>query len=250
MRFQGKVAIVTGSSTGIGEAIALAFGQEGADVVLAARTIEKLRSHAERIRGLGGRALPVKTDISLLGDAEEMASKAIQEFGRIDILVNNAAYTELALKPFHETNPQDWDGEINTTLRGTLNCCRAVLPQMTKQKSGRIINITTAGVKIGSPLMSLYGACKAGVAQFSKTLAAELLPHGILVNAVAPGMIGTDALDRVIGEDLLKTYLATTGVLRVGKPEEVAGVVLFLASDEASYITGQHWSVDNGLGPQ
>jgi NAD(P)-dependent dehydrogenase (short-subunit alcohol dehydrogenase family) len=250
MRFQGKVAIVTGSSTGIGEAIALAFGQEGADVVLAARTMEKLRSRAERICGLGGRALPVKTDISRLGDTEEMASKAIQEFGRIDILVNNAAYTELALKPFHETNPQDWDGEINTTLRGTLNCCRAVLPQMTKQKSGRIINITTAGVKIGSPLMSLYGACKAGVAQFSKTLAAELLPHGILVNAVAPGMIGTDALDRVIGEDLLKTYLATTGVLRVGKPEEVAGVVLFLASDEASYITGQHWSVDNGLSPQ
>lgn len=249
MRFKEKVAIVTGSSTGIGEAVALAFGREGAAVVLAARTSEKLRAHAESIRGLGGRALPVKTDIRRVGDTEEMARKAIEEFGRIDILVNDAAYTELILKPFHETNPQDWDGEIDTTLRGTLNCCRAVLPQMIKQKSGRIINITTAGVKIGSPLMSLYGACKAGVAQFTKTLSAELLPHGILVNAVAPGMIGTDALDRVIGKDLLQTYLATTGVQRVGKPEEVAGVVLFLASDEASYITGQHWSVDNGLSP-
>jgi NAD(P)-dependent dehydrogenase (short-subunit alcohol dehydrogenase family) len=249
MRFQGKVAIVTGSSRGIGKAIALGFAQEGGDVVLAARTTEALRTNAEEIRTLGRRALPVKIDISLLSETEEMVRKAIDEFGRIDILVNNAAYTELILKPFHETSPQDWDGEIDTTLRGTLNCCRAVLPQMMKQESGRIINITTAGVKIGSPLMSLYGACKAGVAQFTKTLSAELLPHGILVNAVAPGMIGTEALHQVIGRDLLQTYLATTGVQRVGKPEEVAGVVLFLASDEASYITGQHWSVDNGLSP-
>ena len=121
---------------------------------------------------------------------------------------------------------------------------------MMKQKSGRIINITTAGVKTGAPLLSLYGACKAAVAQFSKSLAEELVPHGILVNAVAPGMIGTDALDRVIGKDLLKTYVATTGVARIGEPEEVARVALFLASDEASYITGQHWSVDGGLSPQ
>lgn len=250
MRFQGKVAIVTGSSRGIGKAIALGFAQEGGDVVLAARTIEALRTNAEEIRALGRRALPVKSDISRLGDTEEMVKKAIQEFGRIDILVNNAAYTEIILKPFHETNPQDWDGEINTTLRGTLNCCRAVLPQMMKQKSGRIINITTAGVKTGSQLLSLYGACKAAVAQFSKSLAAELVPHGILVNAVAPGMIGTGALDRVFGEDVLKTYLATQGVARIGEPEEVARVVLFLASDEASYVTGQHWSVDGGLSPQ
>jgi len=250
MRFQGKVAIVTGSSRGIGKAIALGFAQEGGDVVLAARTIEALRTNAEEIRALGRRALPVKIDISRPGDTEEMVKKAIQEFGRIDILVNNAAYTEIILKPFHETNPQDWDGEINTTLRGTLNCCRAVLPQMMKQKSGRIINITTAGVKTGSQLLSLYGACKAAVAQFSKSLASELAPHGILVNAVAPGMIGTGALDRVFGQDLLKTYLATLGVMRIGEPEEVASVVLFLASDEASYITGQHYSVCGGLSPQ
>ena len=128
MRFQGKVAIVTGSSRGIGKAIALGFAQEGGDVVLAARTIEALRTNAEEIRALGRRALPVKIDISRLGDTEEMVEKAIQEFGRIDILVNNAAYTEITLRPFHEINPQDWDGEINTTLRGTLNCCRAVLP--------------------------------------------------------------------------------------------------------------------------
>jgi len=250
MRFKGKVAIVTGSSTGIGKAIALAFGQEGASVVLAARSLEKLQAHAEKIRGLGARALPVRADISRLGDVEEMVKKTFGEFGRIDILVNNAAYTEVSLKPFADTKPEDWDGEINTTLRGTLNCCWAVLPQMMKQNYGRIINITTAGVKTGSQYLSLYGASKAAVAQFTKSLAMEMVPYGVLVNAVAPGMVKTGALDRVFGEDLLKSHLATQGVARLGEAEEVARVVLFLASDEARYVTGQHWSVCGGLSPQ
>lgn len=250
MRFKGKVAIVTGSARGIGESIAYCFAEEGANLLLASRSYDLLQEVAKKASAAGARAVPVKTDISRLSDVEEMAKKAIQEFGRIDILVNNAAYTEMSLKPFHETNPQDWDGEINTTLKGTLNCCWAVLPQMMKQQYGRIINVTTAGVKTGSQYLSLYGACKAAVAQFSKSLATELVPYGILVNAVAPGMIRTGALDRAFGEELLKANLATTGVGRIGQPEEVARVVLFLASDEASYVTGQHWSVDGGLSPQ
>ncbi|MDM7999514.1 MAG: SDR family NAD(P)-dependent oxidoreductase [Dehalococcoidia bacterium] len=250
MRFNGRVAIVTGSSTGIGEAVALAFGREGGCVVLAARSLDKLRTHAERINESGGKALPVKTDISRISDVEEMVTATIREFGRVDILVNNAAYTELSLRPFHETKPEEWEGEINTTLKGTLNCCWTVLPHMMKQGYGRIVNITTAGVKTGSQYLSLYGACKAAIAQFTKSLAMEMVPYGILVNAVAPGMVKTGALDRVFGEDLLKSHLATQGVARLGDPEEVARVVLFLASDEASYVTGQHWSVCGGLSPQ
>ena len=250
MRLAGKVAIVTGSSTGIGQAIALAFGREGAGVVLAARSLDRLRAHAEAINRSGGKGLPVKTDISRLDDVQEMVRKALQEFGRIDILVNNAAYTEITLKAFHEMNPADWDGEINTTLKGTLNCCWAVLPHMMKSKQGRIVNVTTAGVKTGAQYLSLYGASKAAVAQFTKSLAMEMVPHGVLVNAVAPGMVQTGALDRVFGEEILKAQLATQGVARLGTPEEVAAVVLFLASDEASYVTGQHWSVCGGLSPQ
>ncbi len=192
----------------------------------------------------------MKTDISELGNVQEMVARAVEEFGRIDILVNNAAYTNITPKPFHEMTPDEWDGEINTTYRGTLNCCWAVLPQMMNQKYGRIVNITTAGVKTGAQYLSLYGASKAAVAHFTKSLAMELAPQGILVNAVAPGMIKTAALDRVFGEELLKTHLATQGVFRLGEVEEVASVVLFLASKQASYVTGQHWSVCGGLSPQ
>jgi len=250
MRFKDKVAIVTGCNTGIGEAIAMAFGREGASVVLADCVTDNLEAHAKKIKESGGKALPVKTDISSPDSVKEMAAQAVGKFGRIDILVNNAAYTNISLKPFMNTEPREWDGEINTTLRGTLNCCWAVLPQMAKQGYGRIVNITTAGVKTGSQFLSLYGASKAAVAQFTKSLAMEVMGQGILVNAVAPGMIRTGALNRVFGEDLLKTHLAAQGVSRLGESEEVAGVVLFLSSDEASYVTGQHWSACGGLSPQ
>lgn len=250
MKFEGKVAIVTGSSTGIGKAIAVGFGREGASVVLAARSEEKIRANAEEIRRLGGKALPIKTDVSDRASVEAMVEKTIREFGRIDILVNNAAYTDLSLKPFMEIPPEIWDAEIAVTFKGTLHSCRAVLPHMMKQKSGRIVNITTAGVKTGSPYLSIYGACKAAIAQFSNSLAREVLPYGITVNAVAPGMITTGALMRVFGEALLKANLERMGLARIGEPEEIAHTVLFLASEEAAYVTGQHWSVDGGMSPQ
>jgi len=259
VRFDDKVVIVTGSSRGIGKAIAIAFAKEGAHLVLAARSVEESvpsnrpsageRSTAEEIRTLGKRVLPVKTDVSSVSDTEELARKALQEFGRIDILVNNAAYTEMSLKPFYEYTPPEWDVQINTDFKGVLNCCSAVLPQMMRQQSGKIINITSGAARTGSPMFAIYGACKAAVANFTKSLSKELAFHGIEVTAVAPGIIRTEANLRAVGEDALNAILSASGVPRMGEPEEVASLVLFLASDEARYITGQQYQIDGGYNP-
>ena len=197
MRFQDKVAIVTGSSRGIGKAIAIALAREGADLVLAARSVEEsvdrfrlpgtLRATVDEIRALGRRVLVVKTDVSLRADVEEMARKAIEEFGQIDMLVNNAAVTNVALTAFLDMTPEECDLQIDSNFKGTLNRCRAVAPHMVSQHYGRIINITTDAAKMPSATLSIYASSKAGVAHFSRSLAGELGPHGITVNCMAPG---------------------------------------------------------------
>ncbi len=197
MRFQDKVAIVTGSSRGIGKAIAIALAREGADLVLAARSVEEpvdrfrlpgtLRATVDEIRALGRRVLVVKTDVSVRADVEEMARKAIEEFGRTDMLVNNAAVTNVALTASLDMTPEECDLQIDSNFKGTLNWCRAVVPHMVSQHYGRIINITTDAAKMPSPTLSIYASSKAGVAHFSRSLAGELGPHGITVNCMAPG---------------------------------------------------------------
>ena len=197
MRFQDKVAIVTGSSRGIGKAIAIALARERADLVLAARSVEEpvdrfrlpgtLRATADEIRALGRRALVVRTDVSVRADVEEMARKAIEEFGRTDMLVNNAAVTNVALGASLDMTPEECDLQIDSNFKGTLNWCRAVAPHMVSQHYGRIINITTDAAKMPSATLSIYASSKAGVAHFSRSLAGELGPHGITVNCMAPG---------------------------------------------------------------
>lgn len=248
MRFKDKAVIVTGSGRGIGRAIALAFAEEGADLVLADINPEK--SVEEEARKLGHRVSAIRTDVSVLSDVEAMTKTALEEYGRIDILVNNAAATEVRLSLFHDMTPEECDLQLNVTLKGVLNCCRAVAPPMLRQGSGSIINITSSGAKVLAPYLSVYAACKAGVAHFSRALAQELGHSGIRVNCIAPGPTQTPGAVKALTQEGMDNVAASQQPLhRVADPADIARAVLFLASDEASHITGQHLSVDGGLGP-
>lgn len=247
-RLHNKVAIVTGAASGIGRAIALTLARNGAHVVCCDLNPEGCKQVATQIESAGTKSLAIKTDISQENEVKECIRHTIDEFGRIDILVNCAAYLDInAGGKFHEEYVTDWDKHINITLKGTLYFSKAVVPLMMDQKHGRIINITSAatkGIQPGGPY--LYPACKAAIATISKNLAVEVARYGILINCVAPGPIKTENLLSQPSEFLDK-IARPIPLKRLGEPEEVANLVLFLASDEASYITGQHYSVDGGL---
>lgn len=249
MRLEKKVAIVTGSASGIGRAIALAFANEGANVVICDINVEGAKAAADEIKKLGYRALAVKADISKENEVKQMAEKTIREFGQVDILVNNAGFVNLVLAPFHETDTAEWGMEIDTTFIGQLLCCKAVIPYMIKQQSGRIINIVSTAGKIGVPYMALYSACKAAVAGFSRAIAKELAIQGITVNCISPGNINTPAMARAmeIYKETMLEGLKLAAMAKLGEPEDIANMAVFLASDDANYITGQNYSVDGGL---
>lgn len=248
MRFKDKVAIVTGGAGGIGSAALRAMAREGAKVVVAGWHIDTCEAVAADIRKSGGRAIAVAVDISKQGEVEQMVQKTIAEFGRVDILVNNAATPTAWRKPFHETVPGDWKAEVEVTFMGTLFCCRAVIPHLVEQKSGRIINVGSDSGKIGVPRRSIYSACKAAIAGFTRAIACELAPLGITVNCVSPGPIKTKRnVAGHTGAGPTQAQATPVPIGRMGEPEEVAAMILFLASDEASYITGQDYSVDGGL---
>ena len=243
MKLEGKVAIVTGASRGLGKAIALGFAQEGTDVVICSRHLPDVERVAEEVRASGARAFPIKTDVSREEDVNEMVKKTIDEFGKIDILVNNAACVGFEFKYFQQTEVAEWDAQINVTFKGVLYCCKAVIPYMIDQGGGRIINITSEGAKVRNSKSSIYNACKAAVAMFSQCIADGLARYGILVNCVAPGTIETQASSSFTREKLI----ANVPLRRMGEPKDIANMVLFLASDKAKYITGQHFSVSGGM---
>jgi len=242
---QGKVAIVTGGSRGIGKEIVLTLAQAGAAVVInynreTAAAAEVLK----KIEEIGGRGLLVQADVTVYAECEKMVKAALDHFGRIDILVNNAGVRRdnlLALM-----REEDWDLVIDTNLKGMFNCCKAILKPLLKQKSGgRIINISSIAGLTGNSGQANYAAAKGGVIAFTKSLAKELGKRAITVNAIAPGFIETE-MTETLPDAVKERVLSHISLERYGKPEEIAEVVLFLAQG-AAYITGAVISVDGGL---
>lgn len=247
----GKVAVVTGSARGIGRAIVLTFAKEGANVVVADVDETGAKQVAAEAQTLGVEALAVKVDVSRLDDVQRMVQVALGKWGHIDVLVNNAAVW--TTKPFMQTVKAEWDKEIAVDLYGVFFCTKEVLDCMKKQGGGQIVNISSAAGRIGAGKWPVYSTLKAGVIGFTKALAPDVARYGIRINAVAPGVTETPgAAASMVApgappESLRSIEMGIQNPLgRPGKPEEIAKVVVFLASDCASYITGQTIGVDGG----
>ncbi|MEH2436722.1 MAG: 3-oxoacyl-[acyl-carrier-protein] reductase [Nostoc sp.] len=241
---QDKVAIVTGASRGIGRAIAIELATQGAiAVVNYASSSAAAEAVVTEITNAGGQAIAIQADVSKGDQVDALVNAVMGKFSRVDILVNNAGITRDTL--LLRLKPEDWQAVIDLNLTGVFLCTRAVSKIMLKQRSGRIINITSVAGQMGNPGQSNYSAAKAGVIGFTKSIAKELATRGITVNAVAPGFITTDMTSDLNNpEDILK-YIPLG---RFGQPEEVAGMVRFLAADRAAnYITGQVFNVDGGM---
>jgi 3-oxoacyl-[acyl-carrier protein] reductase len=244
MRLKDKVALITGGARGIGQAIAMTFAREGADIVVADVNLEIAQKTALEIEGLGRKALALEMDVTNFEKVEEGINKILDKMGKVDILVNNAGITKDNL--LLRMSQADWDAVINVNLKGTFNCIKAVTRPMIKQRSGRIISIASIIGLMGNPGQANYAASKAGIIALTKTVAKELASRNINANAVAPGFIQTEMTAK-LPEDIKKKMLEAIPLAKLGTPQDVANTCLFLASDESSYITGQVITIDGGM---
>ena len=240
----GKVALVTGAAQGIGKAVALVLARNGADVIVSDINLEKAEETVKEIEASGRNAMAIRVDVANSGDVERMVQTVMERFGHIDILINNAgiARDKLILRMTEE----DWDAVLNINLKGTFNCTKAVVRHMSKQRSGKIVNIASVVGEMGNAGQANYSASKAGVIGFTKTIAREFAQRGINVNTIAPGYIETpmtEALPEKAKEELKRMI----PMERLGQPEDVAEAVLFLVSEASSYITGQVLNVNGGI---
>ena len=244
MDLKGKTAIVTGAAQGIGKVIALGLAKCGADIAVSDINEDSLSSAVKEIEALGRKAIAVKMDVSSLKDCEDMVKKTIDAFGKVDILINNAGITrDTVLLRMKE---EQWDQVIQVNLKGTFNCTKAVIRSMFKQKSGKIINISSVTGAMGNAGQANYSASKAAVMGFTKSIAREYAHCGITVNAVAPGFIKTAMTDAIPEKDR-DAMISIIPAKRLGLPEDVADTVCFLASDMANYITGQVIHINGGM---
>jgi NAD(P)-dependent dehydrogenase (short-subunit alcohol dehydrogenase family) len=249
MRLKGKVAIVTGGGTGIGEAIAKLFSAEGAKVTVTGRRKDPLEKVVDAIKQSGGLALAVPGSVTVEADVQHAVQKTYKQFGRVDILVNNAGNLFHA-GPLHETTDQVWDETLDLFLKGVFRFTRAVVPQMIKQRSGSIVNISTvASLKAmpGFPAHA-YAAAKAGVNMLTKTVALQYAKDGIRCNAICPGGVDTPGVSAWMSDPQTREWFDSIHPLgRVGKPEEIAQAALYLASEDSGWTTGSILPVDGGI---
>jgi 3-oxoacyl-[acyl-carrier protein] reductase len=244
MRLKNKVAVITGGAQGIGRAIALGMAREGAKVVVADLQSEKARSVADEVKILGGDALGFEVNVADESSVKRLAEATFAEFARVDILVNDAGvYLKSSVVDMSEA---DWDRTLDINLGGNFLCCRAFVPAMREQKSGRIISIASGIGHYGMKQFSHYAASKAAIIGFVKSLARELGPDGITVNAICPGSANTAMPRGHRSEEEVMQRLHSTPLPHVLEPEDIAGPVLFLASDAAAYITGQSYNINCG----
>jgi len=246
MRFKNKVAIVTGASRGLGKAVAVALSQEGCRVVLAARDVGRGETVAREISEQGGTALFIKTDVSINSEVKNLVASTINEFGKIDILINNAGIHQGT--NFCEENESMWWDLFRVNVLGSVFTSQAVVPLMMRQRKGKIVNISSKAAVVGEPFHAAYSASKGAVLSLTRALAIELASYNITVNAVCPGPFLTDMLHQAMPDPSQLQALASSIPLgRLGTPEDIVGAVIFFASEESDWCTGQALGVDGGL---